>query len=69
MFVDHRRQPDHRDDGVQDKRQEEVLVEGYPLTAETPEDNMDTVGMSRTNGLKHVFIFSSDFSCPKFTQV
>lgn len=49
LFVDDRRQPDHREDRVQDKRQEEVFVEGYPLTAETPEDNMDTVSISVTN--------------------
>lgn len=43
LFVDDSRQPDHRDDGVQDERQEEVFVEGNPLTAETPEDNRDTL--------------------------
>lgn len=49
LLVDDSRQPDHRDDRVQDKRQEEVFVEGYPLTAETPDDNMDTVSISVTN--------------------
>lgn len=46
LFVGSSRQPDHRDDGVQDERQEEVFVEGYPLTAETPEDNVDTLSRS-----------------------
>lgn len=59
LFVDDCRQPDHREDRVQDKRQEEVFVEGYPLTAETPEDNMDTVSRSVTNKQKGIFILCS----------
>lgn len=46
LFVDDSRQPDHRHDRVQDKGQEEVFVEGYPLTAETPEDNMSIVSVT-----------------------
>lgn len=49
FLVDDSRQPDHRDDGVQDKRQKEVFVEGYPLTAKTPGDNMGTVSIGLTN--------------------
>lgn len=48
LFLHHSREPDDGDDGVQDEGQEEVFMEGDPLTAETPEE--PDQGVSRGRG-------------------
>lgn len=53
LFVHHGGEPDHGDDGVEHEGEEEVFVERYPLTAQTPEGG-ETTGheAGRQNG-KH----------------
>lgn len=47
LFLHHSREPDDGDDGVQDEGQEEVFMEGDPLTAETPEEPDQGVSWGR----------------------
>lgn len=42
LFVHHGGEPDHGDDGVEHEGEEEVFVECYPLTAQTPEGRETT---------------------------
>lgn len=56
LLLHHRREPDHGDDGVQHKREEEVFVEGDPLTAQTPAGTGHTGSHPRSliRALSHV---------------
>lgn len=58
LFLHHRREPNHGDDGVQHEGEEEVLVQRYPLAAQTPARG----GRLRLDVDSHLHHFDSNLS-------